>query len=461
MNVKVESVRTIKPFFDNGNIISPHPSTHSIPLSVFDKVTYNAHMAVIYAFRPPTPPTSTIVHGLQRALAEYREWAGRLGHTIKNINSDEDEDEDHDGNDDLVILLNDKGVKLVIATVDINLEKIMPLNPSPTLLTLHPSLKDVEELVQVQLTKFACGSLVVGFTAHHLVADGDSTSRFLVAWGKACRGLDMTPLPTHDRTIFSPEVLPPNSMVDHRGREFKSKKQLMIINKSPNFLDSDIVVHKVHFSLDFIAKVKTKATSPGYGRPYSTFVSVVAHLWRSITKARQMDGSVRTQVRISVNGRSKLAPQVPNEYFGNLVLWAFPSARVMDLLHEELSYAATIIQNAVANVNANYFKSFINFANSNVKKEKLVSTASMNGRSSLCPDLEVDSWLRFPFHDLDFGGGGGGAYAFMPSYFPTEGMMFLLPSSTRDGSIDAFIPLFKSNLETFIQSCYSLDWITS
>lgn len=441
MKVKIESTRVIKPIYEG---ISP-PTTNYIPLSVFDKVTYNTHIAVIYAYRPPTPPNETIEHGLQRALSESREWAGRLG----------------DRESDPVILLNDNGVKFVEASVDSKLDQLMPLKPSPMLLSLHPSLKDVEELVQVQLTRFTCGSLVVGFTAHHLVADGHSTSNFLVAWGKACRGLDMNPLPFHDRTIFHPRK-PPSFDFEHRGVEFKSNK---LIKNTPNhdheFVD-DVVVHKVHFTLEFLHKLKARASNPlinganNNNKPfYSTFESLVAHLWRAITKARALAGCETTLVRISVNGRMRMTnPQVPNEYLGNLVLWAFPTARVKDLLREPLPYAAKIIHDAIVNVNNNYFKSFIDFATHKAKEEGLVPTADMN-KSVLCPNLEVDSWLRFPFYDLDFG--CGSPYIFMPSYFPTEGMMFLLPSFLGDGSIDAFVPLFRDSVATFKEVCYSLD----
>ncbi|EEF34918.1 Anthranilate N-benzoyltransferase protein, putative, partial [Ricinus communis] len=275
MKVKIESTRTIKPAYEG---ISPSPTLHFIPLSVFDKATYNTHIAVIYAYRPPTPPNATIEYGLKRALSEYREWAGRLGENEKG---------------DPVILMNEKGVKFVEASVNDKLDHVMPLKPSSVILSLHPSLKDVEELVQVQLTRFTCGSLVVGFTAHHLVADGQSTSNFLVAWGRASRGLDMNPLPIHDRTIFNPRK-PPHFEFDHRGVEYKSKKMVKNCPNVDNIVDDDIIVHKIHFTLDFLSKLKARASSSSNGhsnsKPSSTFESLVAHLWRAITKARGLGG---------------------------------------------------------------------------------------------------------------------------------------------------------------------------
>ncbi|CAN0916561.1 Agmatine coumaroyltransferase-2 [Linum grandiflorum] len=439
MKVKIETASIVKPTYDGKH--PPSTTTH-IPLSVFDKVTYDTHIAIIYAYRPLLTKNDKIRLGLQRALAEYREWAGRLG-------------KDADGNS--VIFLNDGGVKFVEATCPSRLDQVMPLKPCPGVLSLHPGLKGVEELVQVQLTRFACGSLVVGFTAHHLVADGHSTSNFLVAWGMATRGLDVGPLPLHDRAIFTPRK-PPSFEYKHEGVEYKFKNRDSNATVEWGDADSsvvdDIVVHKVHFTVDFLTKLKSKSCNATNNKPYSTFVSLVAHLWKAVTKARNLGGFESTKIRISVNGRMRMTPRVPNEYFGNLVLWAFPTTRVKDLLREPLPYTAKLINEAVAKVNDNYFKSFVDFATHKVEKNELVPTADIN-KSVLCPDLEVDSWLRFPFYDLDFG--GGCPYVFMPSYFPTEGMMFLLPSFIGDGSIDAFVPLFKDNLDTFKQVCYLLD----
>ncbi|KAG5515653.1 hypothetical protein RHGRI_036633 [Rhododendron griersonianum] len=398
MKLRKESSRIVKPTYEG----TPPPNTSYTPLSVFDKVSYDDHMAVIYAYRPPTPPNAALELGLAKALSVYREWAGRLG---KNDEGD------------LIILLNNKGVRFVEASAECTLDQAMPFQPSASLLALHPSWKGVEELVQVQLTKFTCGSMVVGFTAHHLVADGRSTSDFLVAWGRACRGLEIDPTPSRDRGIFSPRD-PPRFEFEHRGAEFTSKK----IKKDYLYIDDiimdDVVMHRVHFSYEFLAKLKAKASAMnGTNKSYSTFESLVAHLWRAITKATSLGGFETTRVKISVDGRARLNPRVPTDYFGNLVLWASPSAKAEDLLREPLPLAAKLIHDAVSRVNNNYFKSFIDFASYKAEEEALIPTTDAN-KSALYPNLEVASWLRFPFYDVDLG--GGCPYIFMPSYLPRE-----------------------------------------
>ncbi|KAI4385454.1 hypothetical protein MLD38_003477 [Melastoma candidum] len=439
MKVKIESSSIIKPSYELG-LCSPPFTTQSIPLSVFDNVNYCGHMAVIYAYRPPTSPDYVIKQGLERVLSIYREWAGRLG---KNSEGDN------------VIFLNDKGVRLVEASVKGRLDPTMQFKPSPALLTLHPSLKGGEELVQVQLTRFGCGSLVVGFTAHHLVADGQATSNFLITWGKACRGVDLGEPPMHDRTVFIPRD-PPRIEYDHNGIEYLNKKLINLHDRANNnVLAEDIVVTKVHFTLEFLSNLKNRASSLlGNNKKYSTFESLLAHLWRCQMKARGLEGNKTTQIRISVNGRTRL--NLTNNYFGNLVLWAFPKSKVKDLLREQLPYAAKVIHDAVSNINGDYFQSFIDYASTDLKEDRSNSFASSVSlfHSVLGPNLEVFSWLGFPFYGLDFG--CGCPYTFMPSYLPTEDSIYLLPSFMGDGTIDAFIPLYTDHVDRFMQNCYVL-----
>jgi hypothetical protein len=137
------------------------------------------------------------------------------------------------------------------------------------------------------------------------------------------------------------------------------------------------------------------------------------------------------------------------------VLWAFPRTTAGDLLNRPLKHAAQVIHDAVARVDGAYFQSLIDFANSGaLLQERLEKTAVLH--DELCPNLEVDSWLTLPFHELDFG--SGSPSYFMPPYFPTEGMLFLAPSYLGDGGgVDAFVPVFEHNLDAFKQCCYSME----
>ncbi|CAN6167859.1 unnamed protein product [Urochloa humidicola] len=429
MEVKVLSSKLVKPAYNAG---AAPPADEYIPLSVFDRVTFNMQMAIIYAFPPPAPSPAAIEKGLAMVLAEYRAFAGQLG-------------EAPDGTP--ALLLNDRGARFVEAEVDADLVDMAPAKPTPELLRLHPDLEqELQEVVLLQLTRFRCGSLAVGFTSNHVAADGHATSNFLVAWGRATRGLPMGLPPVyHQAGLFKPRATP-RVEHDHRNREYRPAG-----GEEEHGNAENIVIHKAHFTKDFIAALRGKA-SEGRGRPFSRFETILAHLWRTMTRARGLSPDETSQIRLSVDGRHRLG--LPNEYFGNLVLWAFPTATVADLLGRPLRHAAQVIHDEVARVDGGYFRSFIDFATSGaVEREGLAPSAVC--KDVMCPDVEVDSWLTFPFYELDFG--TGSPTYFMPSYFPTEGMLFLVPSYIGDGSVDAFVPVFQHNLEAFKECCYAME----
>ncbi|KAI4989428.1 hypothetical protein ZWY2020_036745 [Hordeum vulgare] len=434
MEVKVLSSKLVKPAYNAG--ATPAPSTEYIPLSIFDKVTFNMQMAIIYAFAPPAPSPAAIEKGLAAVLAQYRAFAGQLGEAPDGTPS---------------VILNDRGARLVEATVDADLVDMAPAKPTPELLKLHPDLEaEHEEVVLLQLTRFRCGSLAVGFTSNHVVADGHATSNFLVAWGRATRGLPMGLPPVHHhKDLFKPRPSP-RVEHDHRNREYYLPSPSDVVGHHGDAADN-IVIHKAHFSKDFIAGLRAKA-SEGRGRPFSRFETILAHLWRTMTRARDLSPEETSKIRLSVDGRHRLGQ--PAEYFGNMVLWAFPRATVGDLLNRPLKHAAQVIHDEVAKVDGAYFQSFVDFACSGAaEKEGLARSAVC--KDAQCPDVEVDSWLTFPFYELNFG--TGSPSYFMPAYFPTEGMLFLVPSNFGDGSVDAFVPLFQENLQAFKECCYSME----
>ncbi|XP_072963474.1 agmatine coumaroyltransferase-2-like isoform X1 [Typha angustifolia] len=437
MKVRVESSRIVKPTYEG---IPPSTSEH-MPFSVFDKVTIDAHFAFLYAYRPPTPPNSVMESGLAKVLAAYRALAGRLG-------------EDAEGNP--IILLNDEGVRFVEASVDTTHDKAMQVqhDPSPAWLNLQPE-DGGEELFQVQLTRFTCGTLVVGFSMYHRVADGPAIANFLVAWCRACCGLDIGPLPLHDRAMFNKSRDSPQIKFQHRGVEFTTERKTSAAGEGGTLNDNgNVAIHKAHFSREFLNTLKAKA-SFGSKQRYSTFECLMAHLWKTITRARRLPGNQQTHVRISMNGRQRLSPRVPDEYFGNLILWAYPKTKVRELISRPLRYVAELIHNEIAKVDDSYYKSFIDFANSEDAKGLIAADDPEDW--VLSPNVDVDCWLRFPICDMDLG--GVSPFYFIPSYYPVEGQLFIVPSFTEGdhGSMDAYVALFEDDMASFKRMCYSLD----
>ncbi|TVT98723.1 hypothetical protein EJB05_55953, partial [Eragrostis curvula] len=292
--------------------------------------------------------------------------------------------------------------------------------PSPS-----SSLVVDDELLLVQLTRFKCGSYVVGYTLHHLVADGHAMATTMVAFGQATCGIAVDPVPVIDRSLFFAPRNPPRVEFEHRGAEFKLPGTEKACGGS-NVSGDEVVVHRVRFTRASISSLKSMATPPAGARlrQYSTVQCVVAHLWRCITAARRLGGRKVTVARVAVNGRARMRRHAPP---------AVPQERRMDDA---------------------YFRPFIDFAGSGaVAQEGLVPTAD-TAKMALSPDVEVYSLLGFAFRDIDFG--SGAPFFHMRGYVAEEGLVFLVSSLSGDGSVYAYVNLFRRDMDVFKDCCYSL-----
>jgi len=312
------------------------------------------------------------------------------------------------------------------------------------------------------VTRFACGSLVVGHAMHHAVGDGFAISRFLVAWGQATRGVAIDPVPVHDRTSFFVPRDPPRVEFEHRGAEFKKPRERKDDDARRSIdggAGDEVLVRHVRFSREFISELKSRA-SAGAPRPYSTAQCLAAHLWRCVTRARGLGGGGGggrvTALHLAVNGRARM-PRVPEAYTGNLVLWAHPATTARDLLAGPLGRAAELVRAEAARVDDAYFRSFIDFASSGaVEEEGLVPPLADPEAAALGGDVAVYCLLRVPFYDVDFG--GGRQFFFTPGYYPAEGVVYILPPAPLgDGSVEAHVSLFSRAMETFEACCLSIE----
>uniref|UniRef100_J3N284 Uncharacterized protein n=1 Tax=Oryza brachyantha TaxID=4533 RepID=J3N284_ORYBR len=330
------------------------------PLTVFDRAATDWYIPVAFAWDAAAAPCNEDVkEGLAAVLARFPRLAGRF---------------DVDGCDRRCFNLNDAGVRVIEATADARLADALAHDVAAHVNELYPkaNMENADEpVLQVQLTRYTCGGLVIG---------------------------------------------------------------------------ANLVVH---FPDEFVAGLKSHVG----GVRCSTFQCLLAHAWKKITAARDLPPEESTQVRVAVNCRGRASPAVPTDYFGNMVLWAFPRMQVRDLLSSSYATVVSVIRDAVASVDEQYIQSFIDFGEV-AAGEELTPTAAPPG-TVFCPDLEVDSWLGFRFHGLDFG--RGPPRAFLPPDLPVEGMLIFVPSCGEKGGVEMYMALDDHHVDALRQICYAMD----
>ncbi|KAL2931974.1 Anthranilate N-benzoyltransferase protein 1 [Bienertia sinuspersici] len=70
-------------------------------------------------------------------------------------------------------------------------------------------------LLLVQVTRFKCGSVSLGFAQHHHVADGFSHLHFINSWARLAKGLEIVIEPVHDRATYLSPRQPPLVQFQH------------------------------------------------------------------------------------------------------------------------------------------------------------------------------------------------------------------------------------------------------
>ena len=298
-----------------------------------------------------------------------------------------------------------------------------------------------------QVTYFKCGGASLGVGMQHHAADGFSGLHFINTWSDMARGLDLTIPPFIDRTLLRARD-PPQPAFDHV--EYQPAPSMKIpLDPSKSSPDSTTVsIFKL--SRDQLVSLKAKAKEDGNTVSYSSYEMLAGHVWRSVGKARGLPDDQETKLYIATDGRSRLRPQLPPGYFGNVIFTATPLAVAGDLLSKPTWYAAGLIHDVLARMDDNYLRSALDY----LEMQPDLSALVRGAHTYKCPNLGITSWVRLPIYDADF---GWGRPIFMgPGGIPYEGLSFVLPSPTNDGSLSVAIALQTEHMKLFEKCLYEI-----
>ena len=125
----------------------------------------------------------------------------------------------------------------------------------------------------------------------------------------------------------------------------------------------------------------------------TSFEALSALIWQARVAALQLLPSQLTKLLFAVDVRLKLAPPLPQGYFGNGVVLTFAVSEAGDLVNSPLFFAVGKVQKAIEMVNDGFVRSAIDFFETTRAKPSLAAT------------LLVTAWSKLGFHAADFGWG--------------------------------------------------------
>ncbi|KAI3811335.1 hypothetical protein L1987_21056 [Smallanthus sonchifolius] len=297
------------------SLVQPSKPTEQKQLwtSNLDLVVGRIHILTVYFYRPNGGNNFFDPVVMKKALGDvlvsFYPMAGRLS---------------KDQNDRVVINCNGEGVLFVEAESDSTLDDFGEFTPSPELRRLTPTVDysgDISSypLFFAQVTHFKCGGVGLGCGVFHTLADGLSSLHFINTWSDMARGLSIAIPPFIDRTLLR-ERQPPTPAFDHV--EYHPPPPMKPVSQKPESSRKPSTAI-LKLTLDQLNALKAAAKDGG-NTNYSTYEILAAHLWQCACKARGLPDDQLTKLYVATDGRSRLSPQLPPGYLGNVVFTATP-----------------------------------------------------------------------------------------------------------------------------------------
>ncbi|KAI4203133.1 MAG: hypothetical protein LQ348_001433 [Seirophora lacunosa] len=423
---------------------------------------YSPPQAIWFYDAPKDPKifsTKALTESLQRVLSSYPVYAGRLSHIPYRFNGDWSERFGRlrvtYGTDA------DPGVETVIAHCDATLASLIPtaeqrgrawnashvpfalFSGQDIKIALHDGLETGGlPAAIVKLTTFACGGIAIAARLQHVLGDAQAFLQFVRDWAGVHRAMAKGLPPPVLNPIFDPRILDERAAGDINAAEpdpdiMQAAKDLPVhkydwwasaadcpepfqhrtkpasaihdaAETSPrgvslDWKDWDVTQTTPHYVLHYTAEEISKmyhALAPsGSEYSFSRLDALLAHLWASIVRARQIPASDPIFLNFAFNFRPRMSPPLPSTLLGVpacMIHAASTASRAHD--HEPRSLALAI-RTAIRSMNAETIPVFLHEVAHHVDAQRYWQL--FGGKHHVM----VTSWLQHGMCEVDFGAG--------------------------------------------------------
>ncbi|XP_022963074.1 BAHD acyltransferase DCR [Cucurbita moschata] len=354
-------------------------------------------------------------------------------------------------------------------------------------------------IMAVQITFLADG-IFIGCSVNHAVTDGTSFWNFFNTFAEECKAakstttvkrIGITPSPNfrRDSVLVSPVVLrlPASGPkvtfsgdVPLRERIFTFSREAILklkakTNQKKLIDNGDLTVTAVEImgkqSNDKYCEINGKVGSI-FESMYkndtvanqhanceaitvttiSSFQSLCALLWRSVTRARKLPPNKMTTFRMAVNCRHRLEPKLDPYYFGNAIQSVPTYATAGNVLSRDLRWCAEKLNENVMAHDNGMVRRFVEDWEGN---PRLFPLGNADGAS-----VTMGSSPRFPMYENDFGWGrplavrSGRANKF-------DGKISAFPNREGGGSVDLEVVLAPETMAGIESDWEFMQYVSS
>lgn len=318
------------------------------------------------------------------------------------------------------------------------------------------------------------GGVLLTVGIHHTVVDDAGFHVILKLWAVYCRGDDgaalIKPEWTDATAIMTGEGT--GLLEHHHEYKLRPAKQSVThvksyqeyISQGTEGTDTEVIF----FPDDALEGVKKAALKKGNqpridttveeARWISTNDALCALIWSRVTAARKLGADVPySMFNMIVDGRSRLAPPMSQEYIGNVLFVTTKAALPIALLDstvENLADTALIIRQSILAIDDRNMKDKIKA----VTKVDDIGRLAPGGHSSQFHHLACTSWAGQLYYGLDWGKtlGGKAKRVRFPKNL-SDGIMVILPRIPKSdaqlgaGGIEIQLGLQKQAMERLRQ----------
>uniref|UniRef100_A0A7N0TW82 Uncharacterized protein n=1 Tax=Kalanchoe fedtschenkoi TaxID=63787 RepID=A0A7N0TW82_KALFE len=342
------------------------------------------------------------------------------------------------------LLCNNRGVDFYEMCAHVGLHDLDLHNPDESIEGKFVPAKKNGTLA-IQVTELRCGSIIIGCTFDHRIADAYSMNMFLVSWAELAQSKPVSIKPNFKRSLLNPRR--PINCTGHRAIDdlFVTISSLPPPPQTPPLT---VAEHKICSRIYVIPaaqlhKLQVTASSES-GMKCTRLVSFSSFLWQLVAKCDSKNGkdALTTRLGIVVNGRSRMvnvredanrSRQMMESYFGNVLTIPYGEEKVGRLSRVGLGRAAQSVAHFLkAGTSKDHFLDLIDWVEVRRPEAALARVyCAGTGEESA---VVVSCGRGFPAREVDFGWGR----AWVGSYhFPWGGQAgYVMPMPSPAGNGD-------------------------
>ena len=295
-------------------------------------------------------------------------------------------------------------------------------------------------LLSIQVTQLLDG-VFIGFSINHSVLDGTSFIHFVNMFSHIFTNDDddnlrenkIKEIPRVPIFNYRPWLSPDIAVIKCSALDLD--KLIMSRGYDPGPLRERIF----HFSRTSMSKLKAKANEEYCGTEdviISSFQSLSAFVWRSITRARNLAPDQQTRCFFSVGARGRLDPPISDDYFGSFLYKAQYDCKVEELFDNNMGCTAMNLNKVIKSTQDG--KSILDFYKEFVKTP-LVRPRGVDSNPLEECGVVMGGSARFDMYGSEFG--FGRALAVRMGYGNKEDGKIIASAGCEGGSIDLEICL--------------------